>query len=242
MFTVVSKSLVSKSAVVIQHWPIKTITNDITSILIGHIQISSSVHWQMTCKPRYNLDHGISWPGNETKELRMRYAWSLQPLMPTCCVSKPSSLPWAMVTQMQSRVCSLEINSDKNRWETPVYLNITIWDFCFGYTTDKSVSWNWEFSRHKFKLTSCLYIPPVEVKGEVFLLVLFVDELGQPCRGSWHAHPAPDGGVHSDLHHCCWWVATQCVETGAYVLVWVLLLLHMYKFTNWNLDILVTRR
>ena len=69
------------------------------------------------------------------------------------------------------------------------------------YTTDKSVSWNWEFSRRKFKLTSCLYIPPVEVKGEVFLLVLFVDELGQPCRGSRHAHPAPDGGVHSDLHH-----------------------------------------
>lgn len=107
------------------------------------------------------------------------------------------------------------------------------------YTTDKSVSWNWEFSRYKFKLISCLYIPPVEVKGEVFLLVLFVDELGQPCRGSRHAHPAPDGGVHSDLHHCCWWVATRCVEMGAYVLV--LLLLHMYKFTNWNLDIWVTR-
>ena len=37
--TVVSKSLVSKSALLIQHWPIRTITNDITSILIGHLQI-----------------------------------------------------------------------------------------------------------------------------------------------------------------------------------------------------------
>ena len=33
------KSFVSKSAAVIQHWPIRTITNDITSILIGHFQI-----------------------------------------------------------------------------------------------------------------------------------------------------------------------------------------------------------
>ena len=37
--TVVCKSLVSKSAIVIQHRPIRTITNDITSILIGHLQI-----------------------------------------------------------------------------------------------------------------------------------------------------------------------------------------------------------
>ena len=38
---------------VIQYWSIRTITNDITSIPIGHLQISSSVHPQMTCNPRY---------------------------------------------------------------------------------------------------------------------------------------------------------------------------------------------
>jgi len=38
-FTMVCKSLVSKCAVVIQHWPIVTITNDVTSILIGQLQI-----------------------------------------------------------------------------------------------------------------------------------------------------------------------------------------------------------
>jgi len=35
----VCKSLVSKSTVAIQHWPIRTIKNDITSIVIGHLQI-----------------------------------------------------------------------------------------------------------------------------------------------------------------------------------------------------------
>jgi len=52
--TVVCKPFVSKSAVVIQHWPIRTITNDITSILVGHLQIFKFFHWQMTFKPQYD--------------------------------------------------------------------------------------------------------------------------------------------------------------------------------------------
>ena len=53
--TVVCKSLGSKSAVVIQHWPIRTITNDITSILIGHLQIFKF------CSLTNDLQTTVSW-------------------------------------------------------------------------------------------------------------------------------------------------------------------------------------
>ena len=56
--TVVCKSLVSKSTVVIQHWPIRTITNDITSILIGHLQIFNF------CSLTKDLQTTVGWGGS----------------------------------------------------------------------------------------------------------------------------------------------------------------------------------
>lgn len=45
--TLVLPCFASSLSVVFQHWPIRAITNDITSILIGNLRFSSSVHWQV---------------------------------------------------------------------------------------------------------------------------------------------------------------------------------------------------
>ena len=50
---VVCKSLVSKSTVVIQHWPIRTSQMTSPQFWLVIFRFSSSVRWQMTCKPRY---------------------------------------------------------------------------------------------------------------------------------------------------------------------------------------------
>ena len=49
---VVCKSLVSKSTVVIQHWPIRTSQMTSPQFWLVIFRFSSSVRWQMTCKPR----------------------------------------------------------------------------------------------------------------------------------------------------------------------------------------------
>ena len=77
-YTVVCKSLVSKSTVVIQHWPIRTIKNDITSILIG-----PSSDFQVLFADKWLANHGtashqgMAWKWGYWRLMTVQYIYNL---------------------------------------------------------------------------------------------------------------------------------------------------------------------
>jgi len=94
----------------------------------------------MTCKPQYNLDHGISWPGDETKELGMRYAWMIATTNANllCVQTQLFAVGYGHTNAIQSVFVGDQFRQEQVR-NTSLSENHNL-RFLLWYATDKSVS------------------------------------------------------------------------------------------------------